>query len=76
MVRLARLPTLPGAAGLQTGRAELYHIVVFPATKIAPTFVQSLHMKKMLRYGTVTVTHGVYLVLIALVIFWILMRAH
>jgi hypothetical protein len=33
-------------------------------------------MKKMLRYGTVTVTHGVYLVLIALVILWILMRAH
>ena len=33
-------------------------------------------MKKSLRYGPVTATHVVYLVLIALVILWILMRAH
>ena len=33
-------------------------------------------MKKILRYGTFTVTHVVYLVLIALVILWLLMRAH
>lgn len=33
-------------------------------------------MKKILRYETLTVTHVVYLVLIALVVLWILMGAH
>ena len=37
---------------------------------------EGLPMKKSLRYGPVTATHVVYLVLIALVILWILMRAH